>query len=174
MNVIGDTNKKPHVMVVTNDSTVFLSDGFVSAFEMFGGRMTEVKNLVTELGKVSNVSMGVISGKFGFIPANYVVMKYDEVPDSKEGYEELQKRKDFVSAVAESSKLFDKVVICVPKDMFAMLMPRLPNNRIIAVTNPIFRDECKKRGWIFYERNGARVGKENAAAIVEDVRNIIV
>lgn len=174
MAAIGDSKNSKYVMVITNDSTVFQSDGFVSAFDMFGGRMTEVKNLVSELGKVCNVSMGIISGQFGFIPANYVVMKYDNVPDSKEGYEDLQKRKDFVSAISEACKLFDKVVICVPKDMFAMLMPKLPDNKIIAVTNPIYKDECSKRGWTFYERKGARVGKENAESIIKDVKNIIV
>lgn len=174
MAAIGDANNSKHVMVITNDSTVFLTEKWVSAFEMFGGRMTEVKNLVTELGKVCNVSMGIISGKFGFIPANYVVMKYDDVPDCKEDYEKLQKEKDYVTAIAEASKLFDKVIICVPKDMFSLLIPKLPDNKIIAVTNPIFEDECKKRGWTFYERKGARVGKENAAAIIEDVKNIIV
>jgi len=174
MAVLGDSKKLARVMVITNDSTVFLSDDWVSAFEMFGGRMTEVKNLVTELGKVCNVSMGIISGRFGFIPANYVVMKYDEVPDSKEGYEELQERKDFVSAISEASKFFDKIVICVPKDMFAMIMPGLPSNKVIAVTNPMYEAECRKRGWTFYERKGARVGKENASAIIEDVKNLIV
>ena len=37
------------VMVVTNDSTVFRSKGVDNAFNMFGGRVTEVKNLVARL-----------------------------------------------------------------------------------------------------------------------------
>ena len=84
------------ILVISNDSTVFLSNGFVSAFEMFGGRLTEVKKLVERLNDVCDVSFAIISGEFGFIPANYVVRKYDRVPACKEEYEDLQRRKDFV------------------------------------------------------------------------------
>ena len=43
------------VLVISNDSTVFLKNGFVSAFEMFGGRLTEVKNLVARLNDVCDI-----------------------------------------------------------------------------------------------------------------------
>lgn len=172
MRAIGGNQK--HVLVVTNDSTVFLTEEWVSAFEMFGGRMTEVKNLVNDLSEICHVSMAVISGKYGFIPANFVVMKYDEVPDSKEDYEKLQKERDYASEVAKYSALYDKTVICVPKDMFSLIKDKLPDGKIIAVTNPMFKEECQKRRWSFYERKGARVGSENAAAIKEEIRNLIV
>ena len=38
-----------NVLVITNDSTVFLTDKWVSAFEMFGGRVTEVEKLVCDI-----------------------------------------------------------------------------------------------------------------------------
>lgn len=159
------------VLVISNDSTVFLSNGFVSAFEMFGGRLTEVKKLVERIDSIDSceVSFAIISGRFGFIPANYVVMKYDNVPSCKEDYEKLQEEKDFVGMTKEISRVFDKVVVCVPKDMFAMLIPALPENKVIAVTNEKFRDECKKHGWTFYLRNGARVGNDNADAIIKQI-----
>ena len=93
---IGYKPPTKRILVISNDSTVFLSNGFVSAFEMFGGRLTEVKNLVARLNDVCDISFAIISGEFGFIPANYVVRKYDRVPSCKEEYEELQERKDFV------------------------------------------------------------------------------
>lgn len=157
------------VLVISNDSTVFLKNGFVSAFEMFGGRLTEVKNLVARLDSVCDISFAIISGRFGFIPANYVVMKYDEVPSCKKDYEELQDRKDFVGNAAYISRAFDKIIVCVPKDMFSMLINALPTEKVIAVTSPDFKDECEKRGWSFYLRSGARVGKENADAIVKEI-----
>ena len=168
---VNGTDKK--VLVITNDSTVFLSNGFVSAYDMFGGRCTEVKNLYDRLSKITGTSFGIISGKFGFIPSNYVVMKYSFVPSCKADYEKLQEEKDFVGSIRLLVQPFDKIIVCVPKDMFAMLMPVLPAERIIAVTNEIYRKDCEMRGWSFYLRNGARVGNENADAIVEEIKKLV-
>jgi len=159
-----------HTLVISNDSTVFLTEQWVSAFEMFGGRLTEVKKLVARLDEISEVSFGIISGKYGFIPANYVVMKYDNVPESKEEYEELQERTDYVGKIGYiCQSFFDKIIVCVPKDMFALIKDVLPDGKVIAVTNPIFKEECEKRGWTHLPRNGARVGNENADEIVRIV-----
>ena len=161
------------ILVISNDSTVFLKNGFVSAFEMFGGRLTEVKNLVARLNDVCDISFAIISGEFGFIPANYVVRKYDRVPSCKEEYEELQERKDFVGQTRFITQAFDKIIICVPKDMFAMLIPALPKGRVIAVTNECYRDVCEQNGWTFYLRKGARVGDANADAIVKQIEEYV-
>ena len=169
MQLMVSKEDKKRVLVISNDSSVFLKQGFVSAFEMFGGRLTEVKNLVARLDGVCEISFAIISGKFGFIPANYVVMQYPNVPSCKKDYEELQERKDFVGKTGYIARAFDKVIVCVPKDMFAMLIDVLPSEKVIAVTSPEFKDECAKRGWTFYQRSGARVGKENADAIVNEV-----
>ena len=166
---IGYKPPTKRILVISNDSTVFLSNGFVSAFDMFGGRLTEVKNLVKRLNDVCDISFAIISGEFGFIPANYVVRKYDRVPSCKEEYEELQERKDFVGQTRFISQAFDRIIVCVPKDMFAMLIPALPKDRVIAVTNECFREECEKNGWTFYLRKGARVGDSNADAIVKQI-----
>lgn len=164
---------KKKVLVITNDSTVFLKDAYISAFDMFGGRCTEVKNLYIRISAITNASLGFISGKFGFVPSNYVVMKYDFVPSCKEDYEKLQAEKDFVGQIEFLSKPFDKIVVCVPKDMFAMLMPVLPDGKVIAVTNKIYKKECTKRGWSFYLRKGARVGSGNADAIVKEIEEFV-
>ena len=162
-----------HVLVITNDSTVFLTDKWVSAFEMFGGRVTEVEKLVCEIEEICNVSFGIITGRYGFIPADYVVMPYTEVPSCKEDYEELQERKDYAGKIRQMcSPIFDRIVVCVPKDMFAIIKDHLPDGRVIAVTNPVFEDECAKRGWTYLRRNGARVGNENAEKILEIVRSL--
>lgn len=165
------TEKK--VLVITNDSTVFLSDGFVSAYDMYGGRFTEVKNLYDRIAAITLTNFGVITGKFGFIPSNNVVMKYDFVPSCKEDYVKLQEEKDFVGMIGFLTKPFDKVVICVPKDMFEMLTPVLQDDKIIAVTNPKFKGVCKEHGWSYYPRRGARVGKNNAEKIVKEIEDFV-
>ena len=170
---IGYKPPSKRILVISNDSTVFLKDGFVSAFEMFGGRLTEVKNLVERLKDVCDISFAIISGEFGFIPANYVVRKYDNVPACKEDYESLQERKDFVGHTRFITQAFDRIIVCVPKDMFAMLIPALPKGRVIAVTNECFKEECEKNGWTFYPRKGARVGNENADAIVKQIEEYV-
>ncbi|MCL2333850.1 MAG: hypothetical protein FWC52_03575, partial [Candidatus Methanoplasma sp.] len=52
----------------------------------------------------------------------------------------------------------------------AMFEMRLKDNtfqhgKVIAVTCPSFKEECEKRGWIAFERKGARLGSANADAI---------
>lgn len=162
-----------YVLVITNDSTVFLTDKWVSAFEMFGGRVTEVEKLVCEIEEICNVSFGIITGKFGFIPADYVVMPYDNVPECKEDYLELQERTDYAGKIKQmAGKIFDKIVVCVPKDMFAIIKDSLPDGRVIAVTSKDYEEECSKRGWTFLPRSGARVGNENAKKILEIVKSL--
>ena len=162
-----------HVLVITNDSTVFLTDKWVSAFEMFGGRVTEVEKLVCEIEEICNVSFGIISGRFGFIPADYVVMPYDEVPSCKEDYEDLQERKDYAGQIKQmAGKIFDKVIVCVPKDMFAIIKDSLPLGKVIAVTSKDFEQDCIDRGWTFLPRSGARVGDENKEKILEIIRSL--
>jgi len=48
----------------------------------------------------------------------------------------------------------------------------LPDGRVIAVTSPELKAECEKRDWMFLERNGPRVGSENADIIFEEIRKI--
>jgi len=174
------------VLVITNDSTVFLKKGVSSAFDMFGGRCTEVKKLVARLDtasktedttkKLCEVSFGIITSKYGYIPADYTVMPYpaEEVMDSPEDYEAVQRKKDFLGKIDYTSKLFDRIIVCVPKHVMKMILDAnaLPNGRVIAVTSPDFKEECEKRDWLFLERRGARVGDTNADIIFEEIRKI--
>lgn len=175
-----DVLKTKRVLVITNDSEVFLTDRWVSAEEMFGGRVTEVKNLVARLRESCDVSFGIISGKFGFIPSNYVVMPYDFVPSSKKDYEKLQEEKDYAGRIRDAANLkvgdyeiFDKIVVCVPKDMFAIIAPCLPDDKVIAVTSRTHKKLCESKGWKFLWRKGARVGNSNADAIVSEMEALV-
>ena len=97
------------VLVITNDSTVMLKDGICSAFELFGGRAQEVKNLVARLdlakkkdgSKLCEVSFGMITSHFGYVPADYTVMKYpaEEVMSKPEDYERVQGQKDYLGKI---------------------------------------------------------------------------
>lgn len=165
---------KKLILVITNDSAVFLKTGIASAFDMFGGRATEVKNLVARLDtaekdgkKMCEVSYGVISSHFGFVPGNYTVAPYGHVMSCKEDYQAVQAKKDYLGQLSYISKPFDKVIVCVPKDMFAMMLAdnTFQDGKVIAVTNPAFEEECKRRGWAYLERKGARVGNDNADKI---------
>jgi len=161
--------------VVTNDSTVFLKKGLATAFEMFGGRAEEVKRLVARLDtakkdgrKMCDVSFGLISTRFGFVPGNYVIASYDGVMSNKKDYERVQREKDYLGQVGQASVYFDRVVVCVPKDMFAMMLEddTFMHGKVIAVTSPVFEEECAKRGWTHLERKrGPRLGKENAERV---------
>ena len=48
--IYAETKLMKRVLIVTNDSTVFLvKNRIATAFELFGGRVTEVKKLVERL-----------------------------------------------------------------------------------------------------------------------------
>ncbi len=170
------------ILVVTNDSTVFLKRALSTPWEIFGGRVTEVKNLVERLdtavdgkgGKLCDVSFGVITTKYGFVPANYNILPYDGVMSDRKGYEEADGRKHFVEQTSFLTRPFDKVVMCVPNDMFEMFLDRgqIEDGKLIAVTSPRFREECERRGWTWLERRGARVGSGNADEIERLVREL--
>ena len=171
------------ILVVTNDSTVFKDKNkLLSAFDMFEGRTTEVKNLVarldtatTETGsKLCDVSYGVITTKYGFVPGNYMITGYDKVMETKEDYIDADSKKGYVEQASYLTRPFDKVIFCMPKEMFRLFLDfdGIDNGKLIAVTNPEFEEECRKRDWIYLERKGARVGNENADRIEEIVRDL--
>lgn len=183
MKFITETVMQKRILVVTNDSTVFLNPNRIdTAFNMFGGRATEVKKLVARLDtavdgngkKLCDVSFGVITTQYGFVPGNYQIVSYNNVMSDRAGYEDCENRKQFVEQVSYLCKPFDKVVLCVPKDMFSMFLEAdlIDDGKLIAVTNPCFKEECEKRGWTYLERNGARVGNDNADRIEEYVRDL--
>lgn len=171
------------ILIVTNDSTVFLVKNRLSTpYEMFGGRVTEVKNLVKRLDtavddkgrKLVDVSFGVITTRFGFVPGNYQIMDYPDVMSDKKGYQEAEEQKQFVEQTSFLTRPFDKTILCVPNDMFQMFLDYdgIANGKLIAVTSPRFKDECEKRGWTWLERKGARVGDANADEIERLVREM--
>ena len=169
------------VLVITNDSAVFLKDGICSAFELFGGRCQEVKNLVRDLDlakkedgePLCTVSFGIISSRFGFIPADYTVEKYppETVMSKPEDYEDLQRRKDFLGRIYNTTSTFDRIILCVPRHMMEMILDAdiLPEGRVIAVTSPALRERVEAKDWMFLERSGARVGNENRDRIMEEI-----
>jgi len=162
------------VLVVTNDSTVFLKKGLAPAFEMFGGRTEEIKRLVARLDtaekdgrKMCDVSYGIISTRFGFVPGNFVITNYDGVMANKKDYERVQKEKDYLGHLNQVAMYFDRIVVCVPNDMFAMMLENRTflQGKVIAVTSLAFETECMSRNWVFLERKGSRLGNENADKI---------
>ena len=169
------------VLVITNDSTVFLKDGICSAFELYGGRCQEVKNLVRDLdlGKkedgepLCTVSFGIISSRYGFIPADYSIMKYppEEVASTPEMYEDLQKRKDFLGKIYNTTSTFDRIILCLPRHMVEMILDAdiLPEGRVIAVTSPALKERVEAKDWMYLERKGARLGNENHDIIMDEI-----
>ena len=114
--IYAETKLQKRVLIVTNDSTVFLvKNRIATAFEMFGGRMTEVKKLVERLDRAENdkgeklcdVSFGVISTKYGFVPGNYQIMEYPHVMSNREEYIQADLDKNFVSQTSFITRPFD-------------------------------------------------------------------
>ena len=178
-----DLHMTKRILIVTNDSKVFKDKSkLLSAFEMFEGRATEVKNLVARLdtakndkgGKLCDVSYGVITARYGFVPGNYMITGYDETMDTREEFIAVDKKKQFVDQVSYLTRPFDKVIFCIPKEMFRLFLEadHIDNGKLIAVTNPEFEKDCLDRDWIYLERKGARVGNENADRIEELIREL--
>lgn len=178
-----DLHLNKRILIVTNDSKVFKDKNrLLSAFEMFEGRATEVKNLVARLDtavddngrKLCDVSYGVITAHYGFVPGNYMITGYEDTMDTAEEYRKVDAAKGFVEQVSYLTRPFDKTIFCMPKEMFRMFLEYdgIGKGKLIAVTNPEFEEECKKRDWIYLERKGARVGNDNADRIEEIIREL--
>ncbi|MBE6518624.1 MAG: hypothetical protein E7Z70_03665 [Thermoplasmata archaeon] len=178
-----DLHMNKRILVVTNDSKVFKDKSkLLSAFEMFEGRATEVKNLVARLDtatddkdrKICDVSYGVISARYGFVPGNYMVTGYEETMDTAEEFKAVDQNKGYVEQVSYIANAFDKVIFCMPKELFRLFLEadQIGKGKLIAVTNPEFKEECEKRDWIYLERKGARVGNDNADRIEEIIREL--
>jgi len=151
------------VLVITNDSTVFLNEGVCAAKDMFGGRVTEVRNFCERISDICDVSFGIISGRFGFVPGEYMVMPYREVTDTPETYLELQERKDYASVISYVSRPYDMTAVFVPKAMMAILLDNdALHGNVTAVTSEAFREHFEINGWNWYKRSGARIGNANA------------
>ena len=169
------------VLVITNDSAVFLKDGLCSAYELFGGRCQEVKYLVRDLDlarkedgqPLCTVSFGIITSRYGFIPADYTVEKYppETVMSKPEDYEALQAKKDFLGKIYNTTSTFDRIVLCVPRHMMEMILDAdiLPEGRVIAVTSPALKERVEAKDWMFLERKGARLGNENRDIVMNEI-----
>lgn len=171
---------KKNILIVTNDSEVTTSNRLESAGELYGGRVTEVRNFVNalmeEFGEegedTMTVSFGLITTFYGFVPSNYCVSKYKYAMSNKEEYQRTQNERDYAGKLEYVSRGFDKVVLCVPKEMFRILAENdaLHDGKIIAVTSKEFKGLCGEKGWTFFERKGARLGKKNAKNITKYLR----
>lgn len=181
--IMAEMRMGKRILIVTNDSTVFqVRNCLTTPFETFGGRVTEVKNLVKRLDtavddkgrKLCDVSFGVITTKYGFVPGNYQIMDYPDVMSDKEGYRKAEEERGFVEQTSFLTRPFDKTILCVPNDMFEMFLEHdgIGYGKLIAVTSPRFKEECEKRGWTWLERRGARVGDANADEIERLVREL--
>jgi hypothetical protein len=175
---------KKKLLIVTNDSEAFLSKKLEAAGDLFGGRVTEIKDFVksmeSEFGKEGNdtwvVSFGIISTLFGFVPSTYCITQYSYAMNNKEQYQAVQDRKDYAGTLEYVSRGYDKVLVCVPKEMFRIMVDNFAfhKGKIIAVTSKEFEGVCKEYDWVFLERKGARLGKENAEKVRQVIRDIAV
>jgi len=154
------------ILVVTNDSTVFKHEE-AKAEEMFGGRLTEVRNLKNRISGVSDVEFSIISGEHGLISGDRTIKRYVDVPDTLSGYLRTQEKTRFSEAISELTRSYDVTLIFVPKEMMRILLKNELQGMVIAVTNAEFKEEFKRRGWYYLERRGARIGKENFQTIYE-------
>lgn len=175
---------KKSLLIVTNDSEVFLSKKLEAAGDLFGGRVTEIKDFVKSMeaefdkegSNTWTISFGIISTLFGFVPSTYCIAQYSYAMSNKEQYQAVQDRKDYAGTLEYVSRGYDKVLVCVPKEMFRIMADNYAfhKGKIIAVTSKEFEGLCKENDWIFLERKGARLGKENAEKVRQIIRDIIV
>ena len=161
------------VSVITNDSTVSCHEES-EAEDMFGGRVTEVRNLKNLISTVCETELFFISGAYGLVPGDTKIKRYSNVPDTRSEYQTTEERTGFAKAVSEVTRSSDITVIFVPKEMMRIIMREELQGMIISVTNVEFKNEFEKRGFVFLERRGARVGRANARRIREIISSSVL
>ena len=144
--------------------------------------VTEIRDFVKSIEKefgnegsnTVDVSFGLITTYFGFVPSTYCITRYAYAMSDKDQYQLTQDKRDYAGTLEFVSRGYDRVLICVPKEMFRILVDNnaLHDGKIIAVTTKEFKGLCEERGWTYLERKGARLGKENAEQVRQILRDL--
>ncbi len=141
----------------------FLEDYRAPAKEFFGGRFTEVRNLASSL---PGAELAVISGRYGLVDGEELLLPYRCYVESKEEVGMLQRRTRFVEAL-QSRHADHDLLLFLPRAFMECILSRWqgPMDRTIAVTSPSLFPELESRGAACLPRRGPRVGSANAESI---------
>ncbi len=134
------------------------------ATEMFGGRFTEVRNLASA---ISGAGMAIISGRYGLVGEEDLLLPYRCYVESRQDVELLQQRTGFMESLRQQHAHNDVLLLFLPRAYLEHLLTHWQGSmdRMLVVTSPRLFPELEARGATCLPRRGPRVGSANAEAV---------
>lgn len=145
------------------------------ARKMFTGMFTEVREFKEQLAEQACVSLHIISGRYGLLDENELIVPYVSNINDIEALKELDNRTCFSSKMAEYANKADIIIMLLPIHYINYLMSKnwftIPSymTKIIMVSSKHFKDQFSDMpNIIVLERKGvARIGATNKKMIIE-------
>jgi hypothetical protein len=148
---------------------------YLPAWEMFGGRFTEIRRLRERLSEMVPTDLDIISGEYGLISSEMTICPYDRPMDSPTEVLGLESRTRFSSDVVRRIGEHGLTVVLLPKAFVSFLLDKGSFECMehgIVITSPSLFDRFEGDGILLLERMGARVGSKNAERVIGHVRSL--
>lgn len=159
-----------------------LQDYIRSAKNMYAGMFIEVRDLVDSLNKISKASLFVISGRYGLLEENDLIIPYSFSIKSESDLIQLDTKHSFVNKMNEKATDADIIMCFLPSYFIKFLLnvnwfKKLDSNKtVILVSSKNLEQSFVHSSNIkLLERKGVtRIGKQNRDAILELVKSFSV
>jgi len=175
--------KKNHLKIPDNDIeneelyTEILKDYIRQAKFMFSGNFSEIRNFSNFLEKYGKVNFYILSGRYGMIKDNKIIIPYNYHLNSESKLLELDNKTNFSNIINEVCKKSDILFISLPTYIMGYVINKnvliTENNSLkIAVCGNFYLDIMKENGFLTYPRLGVvRLGKDNRFKIIDLIDN---
>ncbi|MGD9779909.1 hypothetical protein [Methanomethylovorans sp.] len=156
-----------------------LQDYLRPARTMFAGMFTEVRDFKDNLSNY-NISLYIISGRYGLLGEDEIIIPYVSNISSTNDIEILDKRTDFSQRILEKTTESNIVIILLPIQFISYLLTidwfslLNSNSTIVLVTSKHFKEKFSDMPNIkLLERKGvARMGSYNREEIISIIESV--
>ncbi len=159
-----------------------LQDYIRPAKNMYAGMFFEVRDLVDSLNKISKVSLYIISGRYGLLEENDLIIPYSFSIKSESDLIQLDTKHSFVNKMKEKAIDADIVICLLPSYFIKYLLKvnwfeKLDSKKtvILVSSKNLEQSFVHSLNVKLLERKGvARIGKLNRNAILELVKSLSI
>jgi len=152
--------------------TEILKDYTRQAKLMFSGNFSEIREFSNYLEKYGNVKINILSGRYGMIDGDRIIIPYNYHLNSEHKLTELDNKTNFARAIQVVCEKSDIIIISLPAYILEYIIKKnifIPKNKSlrIVVCGNYFLNVMKESGFIAFPRLGvARLGKDTRHKII--------
>ncbi len=157
-----------------NNYAKVLSDFARPAKLMFAGMFSEVRIFYEELKSKYDVSLFIISGRYGLVNAEKEIIPYDFFLENYDMIQELDERTNFYKQLLNYTNSSEVVLILLSRSyisyLFNMNLLKNVETKMIFVTSSDFKNRIIAKDNFFFQKHGvARLSKRYR----EQIRDIL-